>query len=212
MPQVIPRLSPFGRALIVERVAGGRPVAHVAAELGVSRQTAYRWVNRFREGGVEALFDRSSRPHSSPNRTTHDREVAVLAARAELRQGPLRLTAETGVPARTISRILARHGVPWLSWCDPVTGLSIRASRSTAHRYERERPGELVHVDVKKLGRIPDGGGWRVHGRAVPRDRVNGPGSPMPRSTPTSDPRPARASSDGRPTTSPTTASRGSSR
>jgi transposase InsO family protein len=164
--QVIPRLSPFGRALIVERVAQGRPVAHVAAELGVSRQTAYRWVRRFREGGVDALFDRSSRPRSSPNRTTHDREVAVLAARAELRQGPVRLAAVTGVPARTVSRILARHQVPRLAWCDPVTGHLIRAARTTAHRYERDRPGELLHVDVKKLGRIPDGGGWRAHGRS----------------------------------------------
>ena len=162
MSQVIPRLSPFGRALIVERVAAGRPVAHVAAELGVSRQTAYRWVRRFRSGGTDALFDRSSRPSRSPNRTTEDREVAVLAARRELRQGPLRLAAVTGVPARTISRILARHHVPRLSWCDPLTGELIRASRATANRYERERPGELVHVDVKKLGKIPDGGGWRA--------------------------------------------------
>jgi transposase InsO family protein len=164
LPQVIPRLSPFGRALIVERVAAGRPVAHVAAELGVSRQTAYRWVRRFRAGGVAALSDRSSRPRRSPNRTTHDRELAVLAARASLRQGPLRLSAVTGIPARTVSRILARHGVPRLAWCDPVTGQLIRASRATANRYERERPGELVHIDVKKLGRIPDGGGWRMHG------------------------------------------------
>lgn len=162
MSQVIPRLSPFGRALIVERVAAGRPVAHVAAELGVSRQTAYRWVRRFRSGGPDALFDRSSRPSRSPNRTTGDREVAVLAARRELRQGPLRLAAVTGVPARTISRILARHHVPRLSWCDPLTGELIRASRATANRYERARPGELVHVDVKKLGKIPDGGGWRA--------------------------------------------------
>ena len=162
MSQVIPRLSPFGRALIVERVAAGRPVAHVAAELGVSRQTAYRWVRRFRSGGTDALFDRSSRPSRSPNRTTEDREVAVLAARRELRQGPLRLAAVTGVPARTISRILARHHVPRLSWCDPLTGELIRASRATVNRYERERPGELVHVDVKKLGKIPDGGGWRA--------------------------------------------------
>lgn len=166
MSQVIPRLSPFGRALIVERVAQGRPVAHVAAELGVSRQTAYRWVRRYRAGGADALFDRSSRPHSSPQRTTHNREVAVLAARERMRQGPLRLAVETGVPARTISRILVRHGVPRLSWCDPLTGQLIRASRTTAHRYERERPGQLIHVDVKKLGRIPGGGGWRVHGRS----------------------------------------------
>jgi transposase InsO family protein len=70
------------------------------------------------------------------------------------------------VPARTVSRILARHHVPPLAWLDPITGQLIRATRATAQRYERERPGELVHVDVKKLGRIPDGGGWRLHGRS----------------------------------------------
>jgi transposase InsO family protein len=71
-----------------------------------------------------------------------------------------------------VSRILVRNHVPRLAWCDPLTGALIRASRATANRYERDRPGELVHVDVKKLGRIPDGGGWRAHGRgARPRDR-----------------------------------------
>lgn len=166
MSQVSRRLSPFGRSLIVERVAAGRPVAHVAAELGVSRQSAYRWVRWHRAGGVAALFDRSSRPLRSPSRTSPEREAAVLAARESLRAGPLRLAAATGVPARTVSRVLARHGVARLADCDPITGQPIRASRVTAQRYERERPGELVHVDVKKLGRIPDGGGWRVHGRS----------------------------------------------
>jgi transposase InsO family protein len=80
------------------------------------------------------------------------------------------------VPARTISRILRRRGVPYLRECDPMTGEVIRSSKATAVRYERDRPGELVHMDVKKIGRIPDGGGWRAHGRAIPRDRVNGPG------------------------------------
>jgi transposase InsO family protein len=164
VPQVIPRLSPFGRLLIAERVGRGRPVAHVAAELGVSRQTAYRWVRRFREEGLAGLADRSSRPVSSPRRTPVAVEQRVVAARMELRQGPARLAVVTGVPARTISRILVRHQMPRLSWCDPVTGQLIRASRSTAHRYERERPGELIHIDVKKLGRIPDGGGWRSDG------------------------------------------------
>lgn len=164
MPQVIPRLSVFGRSLIVERVAQGRPVAHVAAELGVSRQTAYRWIRRFNAGGIAALSDRSSRPRSSPSRTSDHLEAAVLAARKSLRQGPLRLAAVTGVAPRTISRILLRHQIPRLSWCDPITGELIRASRATTNRYERERPGELVHIDVKKLGRIPDGGGWRIQG------------------------------------------------
>lgn len=158
-----PRLNEFGRALIVERVlADRRPVAHVAKELGVSRQCAHRWVKRFQAEGFAGLPDRSSRPRSSPTRTSPAREAAVLAARAELRQGPLRLAATTGVPARTVSRILARNSVPPLAWCDPLTGQLIRASRATANRYERERPGELVHIDVKKLGRIPDGGGWRA--------------------------------------------------
>lgn len=89
----------------------------------------------------------------------------MLTARDELRSGPLRIAAVTGVPARTVSRILVRNQVPRLSWCDPLTGQLIRASRTTANRYERERPGELLRIDVKKLGRIPDGGGWRALGR-----------------------------------------------
>ena len=72
-----------------------------------------------------------------------------------------------GVAARTITRILRRHDVARLAACDPLTGAVIRASKSTAVRYERARPGELVHMDVKKIGRIPDGGGWRAHGRQM---------------------------------------------
>lgn len=166
MSHVNARLTVRGRTLLVERVLSDcRPVAHVAKELGVSRQCAHRWVDRFRAEGPAGLVDRSSRPRTTPTRTTHDREVAVLAARQQLRQGPIRIAAATGVPARTLSRILARHAVPPLAWCDPLTGELIRASRATANRYERERPGELIHVDVKKLGRIPDGGGWRSRGR-----------------------------------------------
>ena len=109
--------------------------------------------------------DRSSRPRRSPCQTPARLERKVLTCRRRLRQGRDQVAAATGVPARTVSRILARHGVPPLGDCDPVTGLPIRASRSTAHRYERAHPGDLIHVDVKELGRIPDGGGWRVHGR-----------------------------------------------
>lgn len=157
------RLTTHGRALLVSRVLrDGRPVAHVAKELGVSRQCAHRWVARFRVEGSAGLADRSSRPRRTPTKTSPDREATVLAARARLRFGPARLALETGVPARTVSRILVRHQVPPLAWLDPVTGAVIRASRSTANRYERDHPGELIHVDVKKLGRIPDGGGWRA--------------------------------------------------
>ncbi|PPF75232.1 IS481 family transposase, partial [Subtercola sp. Z020] len=162
MSHVNARLTIHGRMLLVQRVLSGRPAAHVAKELGISRQCAYRWVRRYRAGGVTGLSDRSSRPHRTPTRTSNDREHAVITARAELRCGPARIAAVTGVPARTVSRILARHQMPPLADCDPVTGQPIRAGRATANRYERERPGELVHVDVKKLGRIPDGGGWRA--------------------------------------------------
>ena len=135
--------------------------------MGVSRQCVHRWINRFDEAGDDGLEDRSSRPHSSPNQTTPDVEDKVLAARREHRCGPDRLTYEVGVPARTITRILRRNGVPRLHDCDQLTGELIRSSKTTAIRYERDRPGELVHVDVKKLGRIPDGGGWKAHGRQM---------------------------------------------
>jgi len=97
----------------------------------------------------------------------------VLALRQELRIGPARLAQELKLPTRTIGAILLRHRVPRLSECDPLTGVVIRTSRGSGTRYERERPGELVHMDVKKLGRIPDGGGWRAHGR---REEVRGRG------------------------------------
>ncbi|UFS59792.1 IS481 family transposase [Subtercola endophyticus] len=162
MSHVNARLTVRGRVLLVERVLSGRPAAHVAKELGISRQCAYRWVRRYRAEGLPGLVDRSSRPHHTPTRTSPDREEAVLDARARLRCGPARIAAETTVAARTVSRILARHEIPPLADCDPVSGQPIRATRATANRYERERPGELVHVDVKKLGRIPNGGGWRA--------------------------------------------------
>jgi transposase InsO family protein len=159
------RLTVHGRLLLVQRVAAGRPVAHVARELGVSRQCAHRWVARHAAEGAAGLADRSSRPHRVPRRTTARAEALVVDARRRLRSGPAFLAAATGVPERTISRILRRAGEPRLADCDPLTGQLIRASKTTAIRYERARPGELVHLDVKKLGRIPDGGGWRARGR-----------------------------------------------
>jgi len=143
----------------------GRPVAHAAAEMGVSRQCGHRWVARFDAEGWAGLQDRPSRPRSCPTRTAAPVEELVLACRDEQRIGRDRVAALTGVPPRTVSRILARHRRPALALLDPVTGMVIRAVRSTAVRNERPNPGDLVHIDVKKLGRIPDGGGWRVHGR-----------------------------------------------
>jgi transposase InsO family protein len=174
------RLTFFGRCLIVQRVREQHmPIAHVARAMGVSRQCAHRWVARFDAEGLAGLEDRSSRPHSMPTKTPSEVEAQVLAARVEHRRGQDWLGPELGVPPRTVSRILRRHQVPHLAVCDPLTGEVIRASKRTAVRYERARPGELVHVDVKKIGRIPDGGGWRANGRAAgstARRRKNGPG------------------------------------
>lgn len=162
------RLTVHGRVLLVRRVRiEGRPIAHVAREVGVSRQCCSRWVARFDREGYSGLADRSSRPHRCPRRHDASTESRVVAARGELRVGPARLAAETGVSARSVSRILTRHRVPRLAECDPITGAVIRARRHSPRRYEHPAPGDLVHVDVKKLGRIPDGGGWRVNGRGT---------------------------------------------
>jgi transposase InsO family protein len=166
--------------LLVRRIREeGLPVAHVAAAMGVSRQCAHRWLARFDAEGDAGMFDRSSRPHRFPAQTRPEVEAAVVAARLERRVGPDVLGPELGVPPRTVTRILRRHGVPRLALCDPMTGEVIRASKNTAVRYEKSRPGELVHVDVKKLGRIPAGGGWRAHGRdmgSTSERKKNGPG------------------------------------
>ncbi|AEE46546.1 IS481 family transposase [Cellulomonas fimi] len=168
MPHANARLNLRGRQLLIDRVVHqGRPVAHVAHELGIARQTGYRWVWRWRAEGADGLVDRSSRPRTSPSRTPAALEDAICAARARDRSGPDVLGAALGVPARTITRVLRRRGMPLLRDLDPLTGQVVRASKATAVRYERDRPGELVHVDVKKLGRIPDGGGWRALGRDV---------------------------------------------
>jgi transposase InsO family protein len=160
------RLTVHGRLLLVARVLGdGRPVAHVAKELGVSRQCAHRWVARFRAEGEVGLLDRSSRPHHCPRRTPTEVEQRVLELRRVQRRGQDWLGPELGIAARTVGAVLRRHHVPRLAECDPLTGEVIRASKTTTLRYERPVPGDLVHIDVKKIGRIPDGGGWRAHGR-----------------------------------------------
>jgi transposase InsO family protein/transposase-like protein len=167
------RLTFHGRCELVRRVRGqGRPVAHVAREMGVSRACAHRWVARFDVEGWDGLHDRSSRPHACPTRTSPTAEQAVLTARSQTRRGPAEIARRTGVPERTVTRVLRRHGMPRLAQLDPVTGAVIRASKSTAVRYERDRPGDLIHMDVKKIGRIPDGGGWKAHGRQMGRTSV----------------------------------------
>lgn len=159
------RTNLFARRLMVERVAAGWPAAQVAEQLGVSRATVHKWLRRHAEGGDGALADRSSRPVRIPNRTPAKVEHRVLAARRRRQRGAVVLAAELGLNPSTVGRILARYRVPQLAAIDPITGERIRSSRRSQNRYEHREPGAMVHVDVKKLGRIPRGGGWRLHGR-----------------------------------------------
>ena len=153
------RLTVHGRRLLIQRVVmDGRPVAHVVKELGCSRATGYKWLARWRAEGDAGLADRPSVAHRLPRKTRPELEARVCALRTELKRGPRRLAPLLGMPASTIHAVLVRHGLHRLSWLDRPTGQIIR-------RYERERPGELIHVDVKKIGRLREGGGWRVHGR-----------------------------------------------
>lgn len=159
------RLTVHGRLLIVQRHQQGWRQAHIAAAMGVSRKCVKTWLDRFASEGLEGLRDRSSRPHRTPTRTPDEIEDRVLELRHRERRGQDWLGPELGLPPRTVARILRRHRVPYLRQCDPMTGEVIRASKETAVRYERAHPGELVHMDVKKLGRIHEGGGWRAKGR-----------------------------------------------
>ncbi len=204
--------------LLIDRVRSGRPVAHVAAEMGISRATAPQMGPPL--AGKKArpgLHDRSSRPRTTPHRTPAAMEARCLAAHAYPQARPPPASARSwacpplhGPPHPHPSRPANR-----LAWLDRPTGIPIR-------RYEHPRPGDLVHIDVKKLGRIPDGGGRRVHGRdARPGRHHRGrrlrlhpltpstttPASPTARSTPMREPPPARPSSPGPPPSSPPTAS-----
>jgi transposase InsO family protein len=153
-----PRLSVFSRQLLVRRVLDqGWPAAHVAEQLGISRATAYKWVRRYRAEGQAGLVDRSSRPHRSPRRLSDELEARILTARAEWRYGPDRLGPLLGLPPSTVHRVLQRRGLSRLRDADRVTLAPVR--------YVACHPGALLHQDHKKLGRIPDGGGWRAFGR-----------------------------------------------
>lgn len=105
------------------------------------------------------MTDRSSRPHHSPARTPTRTERRIIKVRVLRRWGPARIGYLLGLHPSTVHRVLARHSLARPAWPDRATGQVVR-------RYEHACPGDLVHVDVKKLGKIPDGGGWRVLGRA----------------------------------------------
>lgn len=163
------RLTFLARRTLVERIAGGRAVAHVAAELGVSRQTAHKWWRRWLEEGEGGLEDRPSRPRRSPARVPARLERAIERLRRREKLGPARIGFRLGMHASTVHRVLCRRGLNRLAWLDRPSGQLIRRPQ----RYEHARPGDLLHIDVKKLGRMPAGGGWRVHGRGqAPRSRA----------------------------------------
>lgn len=153
-------LTVKGRLLLCQRIEAGRPIAHVAEAMGISRQCASKWWQRYVELGVDGLHDRSSRPRRSPTRVPERVEAKICRRRRAEKVGPDRLAIHLDLPASTIYRVLVRHDLSRLDHIDRQTAAPIR-------RYERSRPGELVHVDVKKLGRIPTGGGHKIHGRAA---------------------------------------------
>jgi transposase InsO family protein len=160
-------LTPEGRRRLCQRVDAGRRICHVADEAGIARQTLGKWYARWRESGEDGLYDRSARPASSPQQIPTEVEDLIERVRRDRKVGPVQLGGilavehDLRVPASTIYRVLVRRGISRLRDLD-VSGEDLR---EPVVRYEWARPGDLVHVDVKKIGRIPDGGGWRVHGR-----------------------------------------------
>ena len=166
MPHANAPLTERGRLRLARAVVeDGWSLRRAAERFQVSHNTAARWSGRYREHGPAGMADRSSRPHHSPRRTPAPIQRRICHLRRTRRLGPAAIAGRLGMHASTVHRVLARAGEPRLGSVDLATGAPIR--REPAQRYERDRPGELVHVDIKKLGRIPDGGGWRAHGRAT---------------------------------------------
>ena len=149
------RLGPKGGLTMVRRVVEQRwSLAQAAAAAGVSERTCGKWVRRYRAEGQAGLLDRSSVPRSVPHRTGEDR-VRAIAALRRLRMTGAEIAMVLGMPLSTVSAVLARIGLGKLSRLEPP---------EPPNRYERARPGELLHVDVKKLGKIA-GAGHRVTGQ-----------------------------------------------
>jgi transposase InsO family protein len=155
------RLTEWGRRELVRRLEAGTPAATVARQMNVSRDTVYKWWRRAQadpEG--QWWLDRSSRPRRSPARTRRRLERKILSLRRNKKLGPARIAGRLELAPSTVHAVLARNQMSRLAWMDRPSGRVVR-------RYEHSRPGDLVHVDVKKLGKVPPGGGWRVHGRAA---------------------------------------------
>jgi transposase len=164
------KLTVHGRRLLVQRVLwDGWTPARAAEAQGVSAATAFKWLRRWRAEGEAGLADRSCRPHTSPRRLAAEREQAIVAWRQTHRVGPHRIGWALGEAHSTVHAVLRRHQLPRLADLDRPTGQVVR--------YQCRRPGELLHVDIKPQGRIPDGGGHRLLGRdGANRDRHAGVG------------------------------------
>jgi transposase InsO family protein len=157
-------LTAVGRRRLAELVVvDGWAVRRTAERFQVSPTTAARWAARLRAG--EPMTDRSSAPRTRPGRSSRRLERRVVGLRVTRRWGPHRIAFHLRVPRSTVGRILARYRMPLLAHLDRATGVVVRRARPV--RYERSLPGELVHIDIKKLGRIPDGGGHRMLGRTA---------------------------------------------
>jgi transposase InsO family protein len=136
----------------------GWTFAAAADYFRISWPTAAKWARRYVELGPEGMADRSSRPHAHPNRTPQLMVKKIVHLRIKKRLGPVQIAGRLGMPASTVHAVLVRCRLNRLSHVDVRTG-------EPARRYEHDYPGSLIHVDVKKLGNIPEGGGWRFVGR-----------------------------------------------
>jgi transposase InsO family protein len=152
-------LTPRGRLLLARLIVDeGWPIVRAAEHFNVSWPTANRWATRYAAMGAAGMTDMSSRPHHSPNRTPAPVVRRIVELRWRHRLSPLAIASRLSMAASTVHAVLVRCRLNRLSHIDIRTGEVIR-------RYEHERPGSLIHVDVKKLGNIPTGGGWRFVGR-----------------------------------------------
>ncbi|MGO4200957.1 IS481 family transposase, partial [Rhodococcus sp. TAF43] len=167
-------LTPRGRLALAKLVIEtGWSLRRAAERFQCSPATAKKWVDRYRDGD-RSMQDRSSRPHSCPHRTPTRTERRIIGLRFTRRWGPHRIAYHLHLAKSTVEAVLRRYKMPRLAHLDQATGLPVR--RQTPHRYEHDQPGEMIHVDIKKLGRIPDGGGHRKLGRTEGRKNRSGAG------------------------------------
>jgi transposase InsO family protein len=168
-------LTPKGRLRLARCVVeDGWTYARAAERFQCSTATAKKWADRYRAGGSDSMEDRSSRPHRSPSRLVQRRERRIIKLRFIRRWGPHRIAAHLRMARSTVEAVLRRYRMPLLRDLDQASGLPVR--RPKPRRYEHPAPGDLVHVDIKKLGRIPDGGGHRKLGRQAGRRNRAGVG------------------------------------